>query len=84
MVMVDNGRCTYSHAALAKLSEFGAVLVVCGRDHLPIGLLLPLTDHTQVVWRVEDQLSVTKPLRKQLWKQIVQAKIRGQAAMAVN
>lgn len=79
MVMVDNGRCTYSHAALAKLSEFGAVLVVCGRDHLPIGLLLPLTDHTQVVWRVDDQLSVTKPLRKQLWKQIVQAKIRAQA-----
>ena len=80
MVLIDHGQCTYSHAALAKLSEFGAAVVVCGRDHLPIGMLLPLADHTQVVWRVNDQLGVRKPLRKQLWKQIVQAKIRAQAA----
>lgn len=80
IILIDHGRCTYTHAALAKLSEFGAVVVVCGRDHLPIGMLLPLADHTQVVWRIESQLSVAKPLRKQLWTQIVQAKIRAQAA----
>jgi CRISPR-associated protein Cas1 len=33
-----------------------------------------------VVWRINDQVSLAKPLRKQLWKQIVQAKIRAQAA----
>ena len=80
MVLIDHGQCTYSHAALAKLSEFGAVVVVCGRDHLPIGMLLPFAGHSQVVWRINDQLGVNKPLRKQLWKQIVQAKIRAQAA----
>lgn len=80
MVLVDNPRTTYSHSALAKLIEFGGVLVVCGRDHLPAGVLLPLAEHSQVVWRIRDQLSISKPLKKQLWKQIVQAKVRAQAA----
>lgn len=79
MVLVDEQRTTYSHAALARLVEFDAVLVVCGRDHLPAGILLPLGDHSQVVWRIADQVAIKKPLAKQLWKQLVQAKVRAQA-----
>ena len=79
MLVVDQPRSTYSHAVLAALVRFDAVLVVCGPDHLPAGVLLPLADHSQVVWRVAEQVAVSKPLRKQLWKQLVRAKIRAQA-----
>lgn len=79
VVMVDHAGTTYSHAALAHLATVDAAVVVCGRDHLPVGILLPLADHSTVVWRVRDQMAAGKPLLKQLWKQIVQAKIRGQA-----
>jgi len=79
VVVVDHPGVTYSQAALAALAESGAVLVVCGRNHLPAAVLLPLADHTEVVWRIHDQLAVSKPLRKQLWKQLIQAKIRAQA-----
>jgi len=80
MLLVDHGATTYTHAALARLCECDAAIVLCGRNHLPAGLLLPLADHGEVVWRVQDQIEVSKPLRKQLWRQIVQAKIRAQAA----
>lgn len=79
VVLVDHPGATYSHAALASLAESDAALVVCGRNHLPSAVLLPLTDHSQVVWRINEQLSASKPLQKQLWKQLVQAKIRAQA-----
>jgi len=79
VVLVDHPGTTYTHAALASLAESDAALVVCGRNHLPSAVLLPLSDHSQVVWRIADQLAVSKPLRKQLWKQLVQAKIRAQA-----
>lgn len=79
VVLVDHPQTTYSHAALAELAASQAVLVVCGRDHLPAAVLLPLADHTQIVWRLADQLAVTKPVRKRLWQQLVQAKIRAQA-----
>ncbi|MCH8853153.1 MAG: type II CRISPR-associated endonuclease Cas1 [Planctomycetes bacterium] len=79
LLMVDEHSTTYSHAALAILLKHGAVVVICGRDHLPAGMLLPLADHTQVVQRLHQQIAVSKPLCKQLWKQIVQAKIQAQA-----
>jgi CRISPR-associated protein Cas1 len=79
VVLVDHPQVTYTHAALAKLAEFDAAVVICGRDHLPAAILLPMVDHSQVVWRLDAQLSVGRPLRKQLWKQIVVAKIVAQA-----
>jgi CRISPR-associated protein Cas1 len=80
VVVVDQPRTTYSHAALTALARSDAVLVVCGDDHLPVAVLLPLADHSQVVWRIAEQVAISKPLRKQLWKQLVRAKIRAQAA----
>ena len=84
LVVVDHRQVTYSHAALSTLLDFGAVVVVCGKDHLPSGLLLPLSNHTEVRWRIEDQINCSKPLQKQLWKQLVEAKIHAQATCLSN
>jgi CRISPR-associated protein Cas1 len=80
VVVVDNPGTTYSHAALATLARSDAVLVICGHDHLPAAVLLPLADHSQITWRIAEQVGVSRPRRKRLWKQLVQAKIRAQAA----
>ncbi len=79
VVLVDHPQATYSHAALAQLAAHDAAVVICGRDHLPVAMLLPLSDHSEVVWRLKDQINASKPLCKQLWKQVVVAKIIAQA-----
>jgi CRISPR-associated protein Cas1 len=79
-VAVDHPQTTYSHAALTTLLEEGAVLLLCGRDHLPAGLLLPLSEHHQVVWRLHSQIDASLPLKKRLWQQLVRGKILAQAA----
>ena len=79
LVMVDHPQTTYTHSALTQLAESDAAVVLCGHDHLPVAMLLPLADHTQVVWRLRDQLGVSKPLQKQLWSQLVIAKVEAQA-----
>lgn len=79
MVLIDHVRTTYTHQALAALMRFGAVVVVCGRDHLPAGLLLPVADHPEIVWRLNDQIAASLPLKKRLWQQIVKAKVVAQA-----
>jgi CRISP-associated protein Cas1 len=79
VVLVDHPQTTYTHGALAKLAESDAAVVICGRDHLPAAILLPMVDHSQVVWRLDAQLRISRPLRKNLWKQIVVAKIGAQA-----
>lgn len=79
IVLVDHPQTTYTHGALAKLAEFGAAVVICGRDHLPAAILLPMAEHSQLVWRLDAQLQMSRPLRKSIWKQIIVAKIAAQA-----
>ncbi len=80
VLMVDERETTYSHALLAEIAEHGGALVICGRDHHPVGMYLPLSTNTQLLSRLESQLTVSKPTLKQLWQVVVQAKIRAQAA----
>lgn len=79
VLLVDEGNTTYTHSVLVTLLEHDGAVVLCGRNHLPAGLLLPLGSHTEIVWRIHDQIDAPKPLAKQLWKQIIQAKIAHQA-----
>lgn len=80
LLIVDHAQTTYTHSALATLAQAGATIVVCGDDHLPAGILTPISSHTEQVWRVADQISCGAVLRKQLWQTIVRAKITAQAS----
>ena len=79
VVVVDHPQSTYSHHALVTLAEAGAAVVLCGRDHLPAAMVLPLADHSQAIWRLADQIAASRPLKKRLWAQLVVAKVRAQA-----
>lgn len=80
VLLVEHAGSSYTHAALTALLEHDAAVVICGRDHLPAGLLLPLNNHSQTVWRVQAQIAAPRPVRKRLWRDVVRAKIRAQAA----
>ena len=80
VILVDQPQTTYSHSALQTLMRHGATLVVCGKDHLPAGMLLPIQNHTEQVPRIHDQIAVTQPVKKRLWQQLVKAKITAQAS----
>lgn len=64
-----------------SLNDAGIGVMICGRDHMPNGLMLPLGAHSRHARIVEDQLAMTLPFKKQLWKRIVQTKILNQAAV---
>lgn len=80
VVVVDHPQTTYTHGALASLADSDAAVVICGDNHLPAAILLPLATHSQVVTRLNLQLAVRVPVAKRLWQQIVAAKVRAQAA----
>ncbi|WP_437192486.1 type II CRISPR-associated endonuclease Cas1 [Planctomicrobium sp. SH527] len=79
VVVVEHPQTTYTHSALVELAEQDAVLVICGRNHLPCGMLLPVGEHTEVVSRLRLQIAMTAPTKKRVWQQIVRAKILAQA-----
>lgn len=80
VLMVDSRETSYSHAALAELADHGAAVVVCGRDHHPAGMYLPIGRNSDLLSRLEAQIAASRPTRKRAWAAIVAAKIRAQAA----
>jgi len=79
VLMVDHPGCTYSHAALNELLANNVAVVICGKNHHPNGLLLPLDTHSLQSERFRVQVAAKEPVKKRLWKQVIQAKIRHQA-----
>jgi CRISPR-associated protein Cas1 len=57
----------------------GAVVLFCGENHHPAGMLLPIEGNQLLADRIWLQVESKKPLEKRLWQQIVQAKLRRQA-----
>ncbi len=80
LLAVDHPQVTFTQGAFQALLAQGAAVMFCGRDHLPAGLLLPISNQTQQVTRLRAQINASKPLCKRLWQQIVIAKVRAQAA----
>ncbi len=79
VLVLDCPTTTYTHSVLTEALAAGAVIIPCGRDHLPRGLFLPQENALQTQ-RLAAQAAAPLPLKKRLWKQIVQTKIRHQSA----
>lgn len=79
LLMLDHSQITLTHQLMQALMANGVVLLCCDDSHLPIGMMLPLYGHTSHSRRVREQIEVSEPLKKQLWKQTVEAKIRNQS-----
>lgn len=78
-VMLENNRCTISVNALSKLSKCGATVFVCDEKHLPSAELLPCNDYYKAYARYKTQISISKPRLKNLWREIIKAKIANQS-----
>jgi len=81
VVLASHPHGRFSQAALAGLSESGAVFVICDGKHLPIGMMLPMQGNFVQCERFIRQAESPLPIRKRAWSKIVQAKIRAQSRL---
>lgn len=79
-VMVHAHGTTWSSSLLAELADRGAPVVLCGSNHAPRSVLLPLEGHHAQGARLRAQWQTKAPVLKQAWKQVVISKITMQAA----
>lgn len=80
-VIVHAHGVTWSTNLVVALAERGALMVVCAANHAPVAVSLPLDGHHAQNARMRAQWEAGRPLAKQLWRRIVVAKIRWQAAV---
>ena len=80
-IVIEHGQITITNRLLEKLTNNNAAIINCNEKHIPIGMILPLDGHTEHNERMRAQLEASLPLKKNLWQQTVQMKIKNQAAL---
>lgn len=80
-VIVHAHGVTWSTNLVVALAERGAILLLCGANHAPVAVCLPIAGHHAQNGRMRCQWEAKRPLAKQLWKAIIVAKIRWQGGV---
>lgn len=81
VVVLEDRQITITNVALDALLQNNCAVITCDEKHMPVGMLLPLEGNTIQSERFANQIDASLPLKKQLWQQTVQAKIRNQASV---
>ena len=81
VVVIDDSQITITSSLLASLLENNVAVVSCNQSKMPVGLFMPLAGNTVQHERFALQTESSLPLRKQLWAQTIQQKIRNQASL---
>ncbi len=71
---------TCTNTVLIELANRGIPVVLCGANHMPAAIVWPVDAHHMQTGRMNDQVAASQPMKKQLWSQLVRAKILAQAA----
>lgn len=79
IVIIDHPQVYLSASLLSALLSEGVVVIHCDEKHLPHGMSIPLHGHHLHAARLREQIETSQPLQKQLWSQIIVAKLEQQA-----
>ena len=80
-LILANPAVTITGALLATLAENGAIVVISGKDRLPVSMQLPIRGNYIQNERFRSQIEAKLPLKKRLWQTIIQEKIRQQGML---
>ncbi|MBO5868579.1 MAG: type II CRISPR-associated endonuclease Cas1 [Oscillospiraceae bacterium] len=78
-LLLESRQSTITTAALSQLGQCGCAVFVCDERHMPCAVLTPFQQHSRNLSVLRLQLEATEPCKKQLWRSIVQSKLRNQA-----
>lgn len=80
-IILEDQQTTVTLPLLNALSDNNAAVIFCGNDRMPNAMLMNLDSNKTQGESYRTQVEASEPLKKSIWKQIVEAKIRNQAAL---
>jgi len=84
ILLLDHPQISYTQAVLNELANNNCAVVICGKNHLPNALVLPIAANTLQTERMRLQSQVKLPLKKQLWQTIIREKIFSTGHFFIN
>lgn len=80
-IIIEHQQTTITIPAMNSLSDNNVAVVFCGQNMMPRSMLMNLETCATQGERYRNQIEATVPIKKQLWQQIVTAKIKNQSKL---
>lgn len=78
-VVLSANNAIISKNIINAICEYGGNIILCGKNYTPTSIIMPYEGHWLISSRIKQQIEISKPLQKNLWKSIIQNKIQNQA-----
>lgn len=78
VIIYKNG-ITLTSNVLDKLQQAGVMVIFTDKTYHPASILYPVVSNYEQSGRIQQQIEITTPLKKQIWQAIVKQKINKQA-----
>ncbi|MBQ5957956.1 MAG: type II CRISPR-associated endonuclease Cas1 [Bacteroidales bacterium] len=80
-IMIDHHSVSLTIPLLNRLSEEQITVVFCNERHFPQSMLMDLETNSLQTKYYRKQIEASLPLKKQIWKQVIEAKIINQSRL---
>lgn len=80
-LVIDNPMISLTIPLLNELVANNVAVIICDKKQMPQAMLQPLVGNTTLQESYKFQIEASSPLKKQMWKQLIEAKIKNQSAL---
>ena len=81
ILIIDHHSVHFTVPLLTKLSENNVSMVFCNESHLPVTMTMDFDSNCRQTKYYRGQLEAGLPMKKRIWKQIIEHKIHNQARL---
>jgi len=80
VLILQNPAIVITQRLIVACQENKVVLIFCDRKHLPYSVILPIGESNNLHNKIlKQQIEVSEPIKKNLWKQVIELKIKNQS-----
>ncbi len=80
-VVLEHQQTSITLPLLNALSDNNVAVIICDENRMPNAMLMNLDSNSTQCESFRTQIDASEPLKKGIWKQVIEAKIRNQAAL---
>ena len=80
-VILEHQMISITMPLLNELVRNNVSVIFCDERRMPSSMLMSLDSNSTQGESLKDQIGITEPIKKQVWKQIIESKIRNQALL---
>lgn len=84
VVLVENQQVSITVPAINALSANNCGVIFCDSKHMPSSMLISLDSNHIQGERYREQVEASQKLKKDLWKQIIEMKIKNQSSLLIK